>query len=101
MPPVIRSRQAQQDYEEILEYLDAHSPPAANRFAAGVAAKCRLLERFPLLGRTRDDLHPGVRSVLVGKYLLIYRVTDTAVVIVRILHGARNLSAVDWADDDS
>ena len=100
MPPVFRTRQAQQDYEEIIEYLVAHSPPAANRFATGVATKCRLLSKFPRLGRTRDELQPGIRSVLVGKYLIFYRVTDKEVEILRIIHGARNLEAVEWEPDD-
>jgi toxin ParE1/3/4 len=101
VPPVVYTPQAERDYDEIIEYLDAHSPPAANRFAAGVADKCRLLARFPRLGRVRDELHPGIRSVLVAKYLLFYRFTDASVEIVRIIHGARNLGAVDWEPDDS
>jgi toxin ParE1/3/4 len=100
MPPVVYTSQAERDYDDIIDYLDTHSPPAANRFATGVATKCRLLSKFPRLGRARDELHPGIRSVLVGMYLIFYRVTDAAVEIVRILHGARDLRAIDWEPDE-
>jgi toxin ParE1/3/4 len=85
---VLRTPQAQRDYDDIVEYLDEHSPAAADRFATAVASQCRLLSRFPQLGRVRDELYPGMRSVVVGKYLISYRITSTAVEILRILHGA-------------
>jgi toxin ParE1/3/4 len=33
-----------------------------------------------------DDLRPGYRKYLVGSHVLFYRVTNTDVVVVRILH---------------
>jgi toxin ParE1/3/4 len=97
---VLRTPQAQRDYDDIVEYLDNHSPAAADRFATAVAGQCRLLSRFPRLGRARNELYPGMRSVVVGKYLIFYRITSTAVEVLRILHGARNLPAIEWEPDD-
>ena len=101
MLPVVRTLRAQKDFVAIVEYLDEHSPPAADRFVAAVEDKCRLLASFPELGRTRDELRRGLRSLAVRKYVIFYRVTATAVEILRILHGARDLSAVDWDLDES
>lgn len=33
------------------------------------------------------------------KYVVLFRVTDEAVVIVRIVHGAMNLNALDLGDE--
>jgi plasmid stabilization system protein ParE len=46
---------------------------------------------FPELGRSRDELCQGCRSLLVKKYLVFYRLLPNAIEIVRVLHGSRNL----------
>jgi toxin ParE1/3/4 len=98
--PVVRTPRAQQDFEAIVECLDEHSPPAAHRFATAVADKCCPLASFPRMGRARDELYPGLRSLVVGNYLVFYRVTATAVEILRILHGARDLPTVEWEPEE-
>jgi len=50
--------------------------------------------QFPLLGRAREELAPGLRSVAIERYVLFYRVSETAVTIVRILHGARDINRI-------
>jgi plasmid stabilization system protein ParE len=40
------------------------------------------------------DFRPGLRSFAVGAYLVIYRVDDTDVLILRILRGNRDLPAL-------
>jgi toxin ParE1/3/4 len=99
--PVVWTPKAQRDYREIIDYLDQYISTAADRFANGLATKCRLLETSPRMGRTRDELYPGLRSLVISKYLIFYRVTSTAVEILRILYGARNLPEIDWNPDES
>ena len=43
-----------------------------------------LLSAWPLLGRKRDTLSPGVRSLPVNPYVIFYRVKEDAVQVVRI-----------------
>jgi toxin ParE1/3/4 len=38
-------------------------------------------------------LFPGVKSVVVEKYLIFYLVFDDRIEVVRVSHGARNLSS--------
>jgi plasmid stabilization system protein ParE len=46
-------------------------------------------------GRARDgDLHPGLRSLPVGEYVIIYRIEDEHVQILRVLRGSRNIEAL-------
>jgi toxin ParE1/3/4 len=75
-----------------MDYLLDRSEAAADRFTAELDAACRLLPSQPRMGRARDDLAPGVRSVVVGKYLVFFRATDTAIQVLRVIHGARDIT---------
>lgn len=94
MPPVVRTEQAEADLEEALDYLEERSPAAAERLAGAIEERCQLLGSVPGLGRPRDDLRPGLRSLVVERYVLFYRVTEQAVEVLRILHGSRDIDAV-------
>jgi toxin ParE1/3/4 len=51
--------------------------------------------RYPCSGAQREDIAPGVRHLLVGEYLTLYRVHDDAIEIVRVLHGRRKIDVDD------
>ena len=97
MRRVVRTDLAEQDLDEALSYLDERSPAAADRLATGIDDACQRLATQPGVGRMRDDLSPGLRTVVVEKYLIFFRVTDDEVIVVRILHAARDQGAIDWA----
>jgi toxin ParE1/3/4 len=44
------------------------------------------LTRYPELGLTRDDLYQGCRALRVEQHILYYRVTDTKIIVGRVLH---------------
>jgi toxin ParE1/3/4 len=52
------------------------------------------LARHAFMGRSRDELAPGLRSVLVHPHVVFYRVTDQSVEIARVLHQRRDLAAI-------
>lgn len=93
-----RAPEAILDLNAVLAYLDRHSEPAAEALADAVDRKCEQLRTVPFQGRPRGDLSPGLRSVVIGDYLLFYRVTDEAIEFARFLHGSRDLPAA-FADD--
>ena len=98
MLSVVRTDQAEADLAEILDYLEERNPQAAEQLATDIDDRCTLLSQLPLMGRTRDELGPGLRSVVVQQYVLFYRVTATAVEILRILHGARDIDSIMKTD---
>ncbi|MDX8511684.1 type II toxin-antitoxin system RelE/ParE family toxin [Mesorhizobium captivum] len=53
------------------------------------------VDLHPFSGAPRDDIAPGVRHLIVGEYLTLYRVGEDAIEIVRVLHGRRNIEAGD------
>jgi toxin ParE1/3/4 len=72
MATVRRTPQAEADLEVILDDLEEKSPKAAERFAGAVDEKCSALGNFPEMGRARDEIAPGLRSTVVGRYVLFF-----------------------------
>ncbi|WP_366929932.1 type II toxin-antitoxin system RelE/ParE family toxin [Mesorhizobium sp.] len=53
---------------------------------------------YPFSGASREDIAPGIRHLVVGEYLTLYRVGEDSVEILRVLHGRRRIEADDLAD---
>jgi len=85
------SPEADADLEEIWCYVAADDPAAADRLVDSFVERFTMLADFPDIGRRRDELAPGIRSVPVGAYVIFYRMFEDTVQIVRVLHGARDL----------
>jgi toxin ParE1/3/4 len=41
-----------------------------------------------------DDLDPGLRGILLDRYIIFYQVTDEAVTIARVIKGDRDLTTL-------
>jgi len=87
------SAEAEAELDQIWWYTACQSGSAAR--ARSVVA--RITDRFPLvaanpyMGRSRDDLRPGLRSFAAGEYLIFYRIEGSDVVVLRIVHGRRDI----------
>ena len=80
------------DIDDIWSYLSERSPKGADRVIDGLTAGITLIGEFPLW----FQLHGiSVRRFVVGAYLIFYTVSARAVTILRIVHGARDLSVLD------
>jgi len=90
---------AEADLEQIGNYLSERNPRAAVQLIDAFQRRWKLLSEHPLSGKARDDLRLGARCVIVGAYLAFYRVTDKGIEIVRILHGRRNITPDDIAEE--
>ena len=91
---LIMSEQATHDLEDIWLYISNDSPQSADKFLDSVLEQCQLFCSSPEMGRTREDLLPGIRSFSIKRYVLFYRVTPRRVEIVRILSGYRDLESL-------
>jgi toxin ParE1/3/4 len=91
--------QARADMKVAWKYFASAGDAAANRHTAEIKKKCRLLARFPGIGRAREELAPGLRSFAHAPFVIFFRVTHSTVEIVRILHGARDFTSI-WKRDD-
>jgi len=83
------------DVEGISDYIAEHSPKAAMRIVDALERRWTLLSLHPFSGAPRDDIAPGIRHLIVGEYLTLYRVGEDAIEIVRVLHGRRSIDTDD------
>jgi toxin ParE1/3/4 len=65
----------------------------ATRFVAGIEAQFEPLRNFPLSGPARELLAPGLRVMFHNLYAIYYKPLSDALVIVRVIHGARDVVA--------
>jgi toxin ParE1/3/4 len=73
----------------------------ARGYTDRIIASCLSLDLFPERGTRRDDLRPGLRTTTFRRRVTIaFHITDTTVVIDRILYAGRNLNAL-FEDDDN
>jgi toxin ParE1/3/4 len=83
---------AADDLKRICERIERDNPEAARRVARTVYAGCACLKDFPHLGRASSRMN-GRRELVFSPlpYIVVYQVTEQAVEISRIFHGAQ-----DW-----
>jgi toxin ParE1/3/4 len=73
-----------------------NSEAVADRVSDRIEQTCRLLSDHPGLGRARPEIQPEARSIVIERWLALYRITEDGAQIVRIVDGARDLSAIEW-----
>lgn len=91
MPGIVRTDRADEDLIEIWTYVAADNPAAADRLLDAIEARWTQLALHPFSGVAREDIGPGVRHLVAGRYLTLYRLTDDGVEILRVQHGQRKI----------
>jgi toxin ParE1/3/4 len=81
---------AEGDLDEIALWIAAENPRRALTFVAGLRNHCEKLALQPRAYPLREEYGHGVRMTVHGKYLIFHAERDGAVVIERIIHGARH-----------
>lgn len=86
---------AEADLQEIWLYLYDISEDIADSLLSDFDQKFRLLGENPRAGRVRPELLiDGLRSFLVGKYIIFYIPLDDGIDVVRILHSRRDIDSI-------
>jgi plasmid stabilization system protein ParE len=89
------TRQARTDLRKNWNYLAEHASfEVADKVIADIRDGIEQIEKSPGIGHERPDLTPlPVRFYLVHRYLIIYT-QKPSLIVVRILHAARDISSV-------
>jgi toxin ParE1/3/4 len=85
------------ELDDIWSYVATESGNAdvAERLITSITDHFFMLSKHPQLGRRRDhDLRPGLRSLAVGGYVVIYRIEGRDAIILHVLHGRRDLKTL-------
>ncbi len=93
MSEFILSPAAEQDLDEIWEYIAADNVDAADRWLTKLEKATQTVADMPGIGHTRKDLTD--KPVLfwpVGRYLIIYRADRRPIEVVRVLSAYRDVS---------
>ena len=91
------AQRAEADLGDIWLYVakKSSSIEMANRLIDTITDRFLTLARLPYMGRSREkDFGPGYRSLPVGEYVIVYRVENEDVLVLRIVHGRRQLEAL-------
>jgi toxin ParE1/3/4 len=88
--------QAEADLDDIAYYVfrETGSIEIAERLIDSITDRFALLGKYPHAGRHRDDLRQGLRGFPVGRYVILYRVEGEDALILRVVHGRRDLEAL-------
>lgn len=89
------SESALVDLDEIERRLAAYSTDVAARFFTELDDTLKLLAEVPLLGKARDELQPGIRSLVhKGGYTILYSQMDESVLIERVAAPRRDIEGM-------
>ncbi|MGH9741859.1 MAG: type II toxin-antitoxin system RelE/ParE family toxin [Candidatus Acidiferrum sp.] len=79
------------DLMDIWSYIADDSQANADAFIDELYETIQKLGRQPGMGRHREELAPGIQSFPFRRYVIFYRDATSAIEIVRVLHGARDI----------
>ncbi len=88
---------AEEDFAEIVLFIAAENPVAADRIATKIEKNIELLSENPFIGRKpRDEEIKNLRYryLIVQNYIVFYTIENKTIFIHRILHGARNYKSI-------
>jgi toxin ParE1/3/4 len=84
---------AVQDLESIRDYISRDSEYYAARFIEKIIKTVENLEKFPMLGRPVPEIeNENIREIFLQNYRVFYRIETKRLLVLAIIHGARDLS---------
>lgn len=97
MRGLVISPQANADLKQILSVIGASAGRyAAAEFAYRVDRCLSLVAQFPNMTTPRRSLGQNIRSRAIGVYIFVFEVTESATVLLRVVHGRRDIHATSF-----
>jgi toxin ParE1/3/4 len=90
----IISRTASRDLAEIVDYFADINIEAGEYFVQEFEKKCKNLVNFPNMGRSYEDIAPLLRGIPVDGHIILYKMIDDEITIVRVVNGKRDLKSL-------
>lgn len=89
---VVWSYEASEDLEAIADYIGRDSVYYASAFVQEIIDASRSLNIFSERGRVVPELkNPNIRELFVREYRLIYKLEQSRILILGLIHGKRDL----------
>ncbi len=97
---VVVTAEAEADLEQIAAYVAEQSPRSALTLVRELRERCESLldapRGYPLVPRYE---HLGIRRRPFGRFLIFYRVSQDAIEVIHILHGARDYESLLFPEE--
>lgn len=88
---LVWSPESVEDLEAIVAYIARDSAQYAKSVASKIVSTVESIPEQPNMGRAVPELgDPRVRERFVHRYRLIYRMEETRILVVALIHGSRN-----------
>ncbi|MCL2466668.1 MAG: type II toxin-antitoxin system RelE/ParE family toxin [Micrococcales bacterium] len=89
---IIYSPRARRHLRDLYLYLaEVADPVTADKFVTAITDHCAALAEFPLRGRARDDIRPGMRTIGFRRRVLIaFDLSDDEVRVLGVFYGGRD-----------
>lgn len=94
MAVLIFAPSARQDLLDFFDYIARDKPIAAASWIDRIEEKCVLIAKTPEFGESRPEYGAGIRSSVVGRYVLFYRPINDGIEVVRIIAGDRDIRSL-------
>lgn len=94
MPIVRKTKEAEEDLLQLWVYIAQDNETAANNIFDQIEQKSLLYAENPEIGRTRPEIRSNLRSFVIAPYTVFYQPIDEGIIIIRILHGSRDVRAI-------
>jgi toxin ParE1/3/4 len=91
---LIISDKAVEDLTNIWTYIALDNDSVADKFIDALYESCKDLAAMPHMGRARDELMPGLRSMSHRGYIIYYLVGPHRLEIVRVLNGCMDVDSM-------
>lgn len=96
MLEIVRLPQAEDDLVAIWNYIADDNEAAADRLLDRIADVARKLAVYPQSGRERPELASGLRSFVIGNYVLFYLHDSRRLTLVRVLSRYLDIGEDDF-----
>lgn len=91
------SERAKQDLLDIWLWIARDNVGLADAVLDRIERRASKLSQHREMGVARPEIGEGARGLAVERWLVLYRLVDGGVQIVRVVDGARDLARLDWS----
>jgi len=93
--PAVWSPEARDDLAYIWKYYsEVAGRYTADNIVRNINAAVHMIQDFPLIGRSRDKLRQGLRSVVARPYVVFYSMRKEIPEVVRVLDARRDVDDI-------
>jgi len=94
--PIMPTVEAKEDIIELIRYFDERDASLGERFLGHLYETYEMIVNMPELGELQHFRNPTMKNTRIRRikkfsnYLIFYRIETNRIVILRVLHGARD-----------